>query len=29
MPHIKDKVRSMSGWTKELLGEPPPEWLNG
>jgi hypothetical protein len=27
--HIKDKVRSMSGWTKELLGMPDMEWLNG
>lgn len=26
--HIKDKVRSMSGWTKELLKEPTKEWLN-
>ena len=25
---IKDYVRSMSGWTKELLGEPTAEWLN-
>jgi hypothetical protein len=24
---IKDRVRSMSGWTKELLGAPTPEWL--
>jgi hypothetical protein len=24
---IKDKVRSMSGWTRELLGEPTEEWL--
>lgn len=23
-----DKVRSMSGWTKEFLGEPTIEWLN-
>lgn len=24
---IKHKVRSMSGWTKSILGEPTPEWL--
>ena len=24
---VKDKVRSMSGWTKELLGYPVREWL--
>jgi hypothetical protein len=27
MPHLKDKVRSMSGWTKEKLGVPTSEWL--
>jgi hypothetical protein len=28
LPHIKHKVRSLSGWTKELLGgAPTPEWL--
>lgn len=27
LPHIKGKVRSMSGRTMELLGEPTPEWL--
>lgn len=27
MPHIKDKVRSMGGWTMELLGAPTEEWL--
>lgn len=27
MPHIKDRVRSLSGWTQELLGEPTPDWL--
>jgi len=26
---VKPFVRSMSGWTKELLGEPTQEWLNG
>lgn len=25
---IKDKTRSMSGWTMELLGAPTEEWLN-
>ena len=24
---VKDKVRSMSGWTKELLGYPAREWI--
>jgi hypothetical protein len=28
-PKLKDRVRSMSGWTKELLGAPTVEWLNG
>lgn len=27
LPFIKDKVRSMSGWTQEILGRPTPEWL--
>lgn len=26
--HIADRVRSMSGWTRDLLGAPTPEWLN-
>lgn len=26
-PQHKDRVRSMSGWTKELLGGPTEEWL--
>lgn len=26
-PVIKDKVRSMSGWTSQLLGKPTAEWL--
>lgn len=26
---IKDNVRSMSGWTRELLGAPNKRWLNG
>lgn len=25
---IKDKTRSMSGWTKQLLGEPTAQWLH-
>ena len=24
---LRSKVRSMSGWTRELLGEPTPEWI--
>ena len=26
-PSIGERTRSMSGWTRELLGEPTPEWL--
>lgn len=26
-PELKGKVRSMSGWTRELTGEPTTEWL--
>jgi hypothetical protein len=26
---IKDNVRSCSGWTRDLIGEPTEEWLNG
>lgn len=26
-PYLKDRVRSMSGWTAMLLGMPTPEWL--
>lgn len=26
---IKGRVRSMSGWTRDLLGEPTREWLDG
>jgi len=29
LPHIKGKVRSVSGYTKEVLGEPTPEWIAG
>jgi len=28
-PRIQSRVRSMSGWTRELLGAPTKEWLNG
>lgn len=27
LPMIKDRARSMSGWTRDLLGEPTAEWL--
>lgn len=27
LPEIRDPMRSMSGWTRELLGAPCPEWL--
>ena len=29
MPRIRETVRSMSGWTKELLGAPTSAWLAG
>ncbi len=28
LDEIKDNARSMSGWTRELLGGPTEEWLN-
>lgn len=28
VPHMQDKVRSMSGWTAALLGRPDQEFLN-
>ena len=28
LPEFKDRVRSMSGWTRELLGAPTKEWLS-
>ncbi len=28
LPGLKDRVRSMSGWTAELLGMPSVSWLN-
>lgn len=27
-PDMQDRVRSMSGWTKEILGEPTKEWFD-
>lgn len=27
LPVIRDRLRSMSGWTADLLGRPTPEWL--
>lgn len=29
IPHWNGRVRSMSGWSAKLLGEPDPAWLNG
>lgn len=29
LPHIEGRVRSMSGFTKDLLGAPTAAWLNG
>lgn len=29
IPHLRGKVKSMSGHTREVLGEPTPEWLEG
>jgi hypothetical protein len=29
IPHFAGRVRSVSGWTKEMLGEPDPAWLDG
>lgn len=28
-PQFGDRVRSMSGWTRELIGAPSPEWMAG
>lgn len=28
LPVIRDTVRSMSGWTRDLLGAPDAQWLN-
>lgn len=27
MHHIRDRARSMGGWTQELLGAPTPDWI--
>lgn len=27
LPHIEGRVKSLSGWTQQLLGAPTPEWL--
>jgi hypothetical protein len=27
IPHFAGRVRSMSGWTQEMLGAPDKEWL--
>lgn len=29
LPHIRGRARSMSGFTKALLGAPTPEWMEG
>ena len=29
VPHFAGRVRSMSGWSAELLGMPDPAWLDG
>ncbi len=29
MPHLLGRVRSMSGWTRKMLGPPDEEWLGG
>lgn len=29
LPQLAGRVKSMSGWTRELLGAPTREWLNG
>jgi hypothetical protein len=29
LPKITNKVKSLSGWTQELLGTPTENWLNG
>ena len=28
LPMLRDRVRSMSGWTRKQLGAPTPEWVN-
>jgi len=27
LPRLRERVRSMSGWTAEILGKPAPDWL--
>lgn len=27
LPHLRDRVRSFNGWTRDLLGPPTPDWL--
>lgn len=29
LPRIRDRVRSLSGWTRKVLGSPTAEWLRG
>lgn len=29
LPHLRERVKSASGWTAGLLGEPTAEWLGG
>jgi hypothetical protein len=29
LPFIRDRVRSLSGFTRDLLGAPTPDWLTG
>jgi hypothetical protein len=29
IPYFAGRVRSVSGWTQEMLGTPDPDWLNG
>jgi hypothetical protein len=29
LPRLRENVRSMSGWTREKLGAPTPQWLAG
>lgn len=29
LPDLEGRVRSLSGWTRQILGEPTMEWLNG
>lgn len=29
LPAVIDRLKSMSGWTRELLGPPSPDWMQG